>query len=742
MALPNGAQTFAGRLATFEAVHHMPKRRASNNKKKGPSTLTWPTTAPTAEDMARAGFFYKPQATNPDNVMCFVCQRQLDGWEPGDNPAFEHFTHSRDCGWAINVSIAQRNGDANRVDEDPMHDRLVQARKATFLGSWPHEHKKGWKCKTQKMVEAGWCYDPSPEYDDGVTCFYCNLSLDGWEPKDNPLDEHQKRSPDCPFFDLVEQHAATREPKKGKKGRGSAASKASRLSTQSNLTVMTDAPSMTSLGEGPAGEDDSVLTTATTASKATKGRKGAGRAKAAAKGAKRGTRSKKTSTATVEEAQPQTMDLDLEEPDAEATPEPPKRATRRNTKQDSSLVDVTTASAAPSQTRKTTRTKASKAKAEERLSDDQSQLQEEFRAALEASKMPLNSREGTPKATRGTKRTSDGVPKLDSSVVILDAPPEHLEYLWSPGKAEKGKSPNAYVLSKVQLQSQPDQEPQDLPATKTTGRLRANSKAKRGKKKAAEEVSTVVEPEELPEEELLQPEEMTLDPSPAPAPATKQTPSPQKDSSASPPPPTPTPARIAPSSVHRSSPILPRISNIAKQPERTPSASPQSSDAENRPPPSHPPKSARQPLASASSNRQTTRIPLAASTPTASPSKRNVLAGLISSLPWTAADLETVFAPSPTSKAGRSSGFGFGSASALTEQDKENQTILDKLAADLQSPEKGRLALEEVVKKVKEALTSPEKKMSVEEWVKYNAQRGEEKLRGECERLRLASRDR
>ena len=38
-----------------------------------------------------------------------------------------------------------------------------------------------------QMIEAGWCYDPSPEYDDGVTCCYCNLSLDGWEPKDNPV---------------------------------------------------------------------------------------------------------------------------------------------------------------------------------------------------------------------------------------------------------------------------------------------------------------------------------------------------------------------------------------------------------------------------------------------------------------------------------------------------------------------------------------------------------------------------
>lgn len=33
------------------------------------------------------------------------------------------------------------------------------------------------------------------------------------------------------------------------------------------------------------------------------------------------------------------------------------------------------------------------------------------------------------------------------------------------------------------------------------------------------------------------------------------------------------------------------------------------------------------------------------------------------------------------------------------------------------------------------ALTSPEKKLSVEQWIQLNAQRGEEKLRNECERL-------
>lgn len=32
-------------------------------------------------------------------------------------------------------------------------------------------------------------------------------------------------------------------------------------------------------------------------------------------------------------------------------------------------------------------------------------------------------------------------------------------------------------------------------------------------------------------------------------------------------------------------------------------------------------------------------------------------------------------------------------------------------------------------------LTSPEKKMSVEEWIRYNAQMAEERLRNECERM-------
>lgn len=135
--------------------------------------------------------------------------------------------------------------------------------------------------------------------------------------------------------------------------------------------------------------------------------------------------------------------------------------------------------------------------------------------------------------------------------------------------------------------------------------------------------------------------------------------------------------------------------------QATPSPSPQSSDAENQPPSSRP--SATRPPILSPSKPHTTRVPLAASTPNTSPSKqRNIIAGgLQSTFPWTAVDLETIFLASPSSK----------------NADKEN------------------VGLTAALKSVKGDLTSPEKKMSVEEWIAFNASQGEERLRRECERL-------
>lgn len=151
----------------------------------------------------------------------------------------------------------------------------------------------------------------------------------------------------------------------------------------------------------------------------------------------------------------------------------------------------------------------------------------------------------------------------------------------------------------------------------------------------------------------------------------------------------------------------PRQSNRAapespkqRQKELTPSLSPQSSDAENRPPSSKPST-----INQASQMSQTPRIPLAASTPKTSPSRGNIIAGLQSSHPWTVVDLDEILLHSP-SNAG---------------VEKEN-----KMSA---------LLAEAVGKVRKGELTSPEKRMTVEEWIMYNATLAEDKLKGECERM-------
>jgi hypothetical protein len=151
--------------------------------------------------------------------------------------------------------------------------------------------------------------------------------------------------------------------------------------------------------------------------------------------------------------------------------------------------------------------------------------------------------------------------------------------------------------------------------------------------------------------------------------------------------------------IAHSSPYDTQQSNRAVSPlpsahRSTPSMSPQSSDAENRPPSSRP-------SASRANDQSTPQEPkfraaLTASTP--SPSKRNANAGFgPSGQPWTPIDIDDAL---------------FGDNS-----DKEN--------ADLAS----------LFKSVKGGLTSPEKKMTVQEWIAWNAKNGEERLKRECERL-------
>jgi hypothetical protein len=231
---------------------------------------------------------------------------------------------------------------------------------------------------------------------------------------------------------------------------------------------------------------------------------------------------------------------------------------------------------------------------------------------------------------------------------------------------------------------------------------------------------SIVAAEEIEEPVAILEDEGQAVEEPAPKPAKTKAAKPRGRPAKAAPAPAPAPASVVletspemDETIEEPAPILPKVKAskgkaVVQAPrsprpppkEATPSQSPQSSDAENQPPSSKPSAA---PKKVATPHSTTTRVPLA-STPVLSPSKRNIIAGLQTAHPWKAVDLDAVFLNSPSS----------------------NENSVRGLKS----------ALDDAMEKAKNGdLTSPEKKMSVEEWIHYNAGLAEEKLRGECERL-------
>ncbi|KIW07687.1 uncharacterized protein PV09_01626 [Verruconis gallopava] len=766
MSIPDGINTFQGRLDTFAQPHHLAKRRASSTKKKGPSAVSWPHSNPLPNDLARAGFFYRPSAESEDNCECFLCHVKLDGWEEGDDPIEEHLKHSPSCGWALNVSIQRKFNNGETVDADPLSEQFVQARTHTFGENWPYESRKGWKPKIAKMVAAGWTYDPSPEYDDGVTCMYCNLSLDGWEPKDDPYAEHQKRCPDCPFFTLVDEWADARKQAKGRKGkaRASRGSKASRLSTQSVISIASEAPTQLSLGDldEPAAEEDSVLTTATNATVGST--TGKGKKKASMRGPKKSTRGKKAAApvddlvmetdppshieeasmadntvkptrkttrskkaAAVEESSKLDTDQSAQIEHPTVIEEQPKRQTRRKGSKSEKPIPIEDTLNASENKRPTRgRPAAVAGKQQARMSEDESQLHSELQAAVDASIMPTQ-HSGRP--ARGVKRTSDGALKVETSIAPSEEP---VDSETQKARPKRGRKPKPAV---AEVQSQDASQPlcSDIiePEQHVRSMSQVQSKAPKGKK-GAKVANTEPEPEmndqtgeeqnvqllaEEREEEFDFAESLVNPINPyAPITGTPE----YSPGEASPAPSTPTPVRTH-QSIASSRPILAPPTSSAERAvsnkATTPISSPNSSDAENRPPSSRPP-STRPPLS-------VQRQPLASGTPSSnlqlSPSKRVIGGGgLKSILPWSPIDLENIFLNSPVKR-----NYGLS-------MEKENTLNMPDVDFEHLTSSK---ALKEVVERVRRVLGQDERKMTVEQWVRWNASIGEERLRRECESL-------
>ena len=158
-------ESYAARLASFSAIHPATKKRPSDPK--GNRKLKWPHKSPSPPQvhfkllilrdqtdpaqLAQAGFFYQPSSSCPDNVTCYLCQSNIDQWEETDNPINEHIAHSRSCGWATIVAVERAIENGEHDIPRPLSDQMIESRKMTFAVGWPHESKRGWLCKIQKV---------------------------------------------------------------------------------------------------------------------------------------------------------------------------------------------------------------------------------------------------------------------------------------------------------------------------------------------------------------------------------------------------------------------------------------------------------------------------------------------------------------------------------------------------------------------------------------------------------------
>lgn len=189
----------------------------------------FPRGVPVSErSLARAGFYYT--GVN-DKVKCFCCGLMLDNWKQGDSPTEKHRQFYPSCSFvqtllsgglqsaAKNTSPAksrfahslplEQGGIHSSLPSNPLNSRAVEdfslrmnpcsyamsTEEARFLSysMWPLSF-----LSPAELAKAGFYYTGPG---DRVACFACGGKLSNWEPNDDPLSEHRRHFPHCPFLE-------------------------------------------------------------------------------------------------------------------------------------------------------------------------------------------------------------------------------------------------------------------------------------------------------------------------------------------------------------------------------------------------------------------------------------------------------------------------------------------------------------------------------------------------------------
>jgi hypothetical protein len=94
-------QALSARVASFSP----PSPPKSSRKRRAQTPrLPWPhppSFRATPQSLAEAGFYHRPSEQDPDNVSCFMCDKQLSEWEEEDDPRAVHVQKCPDCPWVM-----------------------------------------------------------------------------------------------------------------------------------------------------------------------------------------------------------------------------------------------------------------------------------------------------------------------------------------------------------------------------------------------------------------------------------------------------------------------------------------------------------------------------------------------------------------------------------------------------------------------------------------------------------------
>ncbi|KAJ4421187.1 hypothetical protein N0V85_000280 [Neurospora sp. IMI 360204] len=656
----------------------------------------------------------------------------------------------------------------------PLEPILVDARKATFGGKWPYESKRGFKCKSKQLAEAGWKFAPTIEDEDMTVCPYCLLGLSGWEPGDKAIDEHQRRQPQCAFFRLQEELPPPKKP--ARRAKAARTSKvAHRLSVQPVGIPTAETSDQVSASDTAGGLEDIIMAPTTRAAKSKKATARSRKAKAQKKeeepketledkpaderlpaeeppkGRKRGSESISDSVDSNPEAPPQkkratrtggaavadasTSAVEPQDTDIPDAPSPKQTAIRKRApaKGTQGLRKSSRVSLQHPHSTTAPQTDLSNDEVVDRqmeineadvdpgrkVQNAESQEEADAEDPISSSDIPLpkkGRKVAAQRMSKQAKRIQQSLPLSDPIDELTDGPtavPEATSVVPQPAQPElgSGEDPDMTLVSKSSGRPSTVKRGSGRPSKKSTSSHASNEVAEQQRTsseiplpEAQAQVETQTETQAEPDTErrlsASTPKEagveaaaeepvpeLTPQASPPKAAVTRAAPTPARLNKSLPPPPSESPDHLS------QPPTTPRAPTAARVPEEQPSVyrspSMQSSNAENRPP------SPKQ-LTPTVERHALAPMVTTPDRPT-SPSKRKILGALQSTTPWTAVDLDSIFSP--------------------TKNDYEKEDGIDKLLHEGSE------------------LTSPEKRMTVEEWIYHNASLAEQRLKRECEEM-------